>query len=118
MGAEGRQGKDNVTLKNGTQLKLDRCPHCGVAHPVLRQISIQSTQDYLGQARFVWGFYWCASCSGAVMTKANNSHEDNAVLDYWPKKPAVPAELPERAAAPIASAGNQRIAISKRDHVC
>ena len=38
------------------------------------------------------------------MAKANNSHEDNAVLDYWPKKPAVPAELPERAAAYLSQA--------------
>lgn len=86
-------------MKNGAILNLDRCPHCGIAHPNLQRMntfdSHNNGQDNLRQ----WVFYFCRSCGGVVMTVApmiGNNHIGD-IVEIWPAPDMVPMELPERA---------------------
>ncbi|MBF0249955.1 MAG: DUF4145 domain-containing protein [Alphaproteobacteria bacterium] len=81
-------------------LDLDRCPHCGKAHPsLLRQTSFD-TEKTPGGGPIMrrWSFYECRSCGGAVAAWAyyKNGRVDSSVREYFPKIPIADAALPDK----------------------
>lgn len=78
------------------QLVLPRCPHCGVARPVLGICNRVSTSAVIGSRTRVWAVYSCTTCGGAVTAEANNSAE---VVAFYPPLPVADAAIPERARA-------------------
>lgn len=76
------------------QLGLARCPHCGVAHPVLSKAFEQVTLNHSGQNKRSWRVYKCSSCGGLVTAWAQNYNE--GVIQIFPEPIAVEEEVPER----------------------
>jgi hypothetical protein len=81
---------------NGNALDLDRCPHCGIAAPTIRNAwnGVLNARD--NQGKRAWFLYGCASCGGAVLAEAV-SDKNFEVTNMWPSAPAAAAEIPDRA---------------------
>lgn len=79
----------------GTQLDLDRCPHCSVDRPSLVHATEVVTADYQNSIRRVWRIYRCTRCGGVVTASAANP--DQPVVEWYPRSPDVDDALPERA---------------------
>lgn len=86
-------------MKNAAVLSLDRCPHCGIAHPNLPQQTSFNTSGHDRRNQRVWTFYVCQSCGGALMTLAPviGQHQLGEIVEMWPAPDMVPEELPARA---------------------
>ena len=83
-------------MNHGSQLPLDRCPHCGVARPVLVQQWKASTKDHADQNPRFWTGYKCYSCGGIVM--AVSPHSAGAEINQiWPAQDTVSDTVPPRA---------------------
>src|SRR6266568_8833383 len=58
------------------ELKMSRCPHCGIAHPTLALLW-HSQQPVLGATQgpgSVWAVYRCASCGSCVLAQGMPGH--------------------------------------------
>jgi len=78
----------------GTQLELPRCPHCGVAAPMLMHVAQMTPVTLQGQTRF-WRSYACRSCAGVVSATAPGW--DQPVLATFPSAQTFSEDLPSRA---------------------
>ncbi|MFP7754144.1 DUF4145 domain-containing protein [Thermodesulfobacteriota bacterium B35] len=81
--------------KLGSQLVLNRCPHCGVDNPNLTQAARFETNDFLNSSPKVWACYKCARCGGVVT--AYSMKNSNQVKAIYPPPLEVDEMLPERA---------------------
>ena len=79
----------------GNALKLDRCPHCGIAHPFLASEASIVTRDYEGDHERAWIFYKCSNCGGVVTATAE--HGDAPVREMFPEPPSLPETIPDKA---------------------
>lgn len=79
----------------GSQLDLDRCPHCGVDRPLLQQLSQWETRNYLGQNHRRWRVYQCSRCGGLVTAAAPDW--EAPVTECYPAISEVDSALPEKA---------------------
>jgi hypothetical protein len=75
------------------RLILDRCPHCGIAHPNLDKRGQVQSGNHLGQQR-IWAFYFCATCGGAVSAWATGPGA--SVNQYFPSESEVSDDIPDR----------------------
>ena len=74
-------------MLNGSQLKLERCPHCGIAKPSLNWT--YESDDHL------WWLYRCVSCTSMVMTFS--PRQSGQITEIWPQPFIVSDVVPERA---------------------
>lgn len=81
-------------------LRLDRCPHCSVAHPSINLASepcVTSRDD--GGATSVWAVYGCRSCGSLVTVKGlpGEHGEDTPIEGIYPSKKVANDCLPAAA---------------------
>ncbi len=79
----------------GSQLKLERCPHCNVDRPTLKNLAEYKTTAFDGSRPRTWHFYSCARCGG-VVTAASES-PDKIVSEVYPPGVEVNESIPSRA---------------------
>ena len=78
-----------MTIQNGDQLNLDRCPHCGIAKP-----SLNHAYDTKHKKAY-WCLYLCQTCDGAVLTKS--LHGMGNVEEIYPAPFSISEAIPQRA---------------------
>jgi hypothetical protein len=83
-------------LKNGPELKMERCPHCSIAVPRLYQVWRQQITGSDCRVPRDWNAYVCASCGGVVLTVASTA-PGAPVQETWPKEVAIAESVPARA---------------------
>ncbi len=66
------------TAKLQAQLRIPRCPHCGVDRPNLATVFNQFTTNSEGGSRKKWRAYVCARCGGITTAYAN---DDDYIVD-------------------------------------
>ena len=76
----------------------ERCPHCGVAKPlIVNHGSPDETQNFSAQNRRYWYRYSCRSCGGVILTE---STAVNGVVErMWPEDDVLSESIPDRARA-------------------
>lgn len=79
----------------GTQLDLNRCPHCNVDTPTIAFFNQTETNNFSLNNRRFWRFYRCNRCGG-VVTAASRSW-DGEVIETYPCGIDVDITIPERA---------------------
>ena len=79
----------------GTQLDLDRCPHCQVDRPTLTRQFELMTSAYTGVNQRQWRVYLCARCGGLVTASA--SRFDQPLSECFPSAAGADPALPEKA---------------------
>jgi hypothetical protein len=94
-------------MRLGEQLRLDACPHCGRANPVIRHLWTSDARLIRGdgQPGSRWAVYACTSCANALLGKGAQSSSNprqpdpvNAeIIDIIPAPRVAPVELPETA---------------------
>jgi Domain of unknown function (DUF4145) len=72
---------------NANQLKLERCPHCGIAKPSLNNVFTSDDQ--------LWWLYICRSCRRMVMTFTPT--HSGQISEIWPRPFTVSEVVPVRA---------------------
>lgn len=79
----------------GAQLPLDRCPHCGVAKPLLEQLNGWNTQPSDDDFTTLWAAYKCSTCGSIIMASQpqNTAH----VKEVFPSAPTPDSALPSDA---------------------
>lgn len=82
-------------MQHGRELKLERCPHCGIAHPRIANLAHHETKSVTGKNARLWGVYACATCGGAVMAVA--PAQGGEISELWPAPQTVADEIPPRA---------------------
>jgi hypothetical protein len=81
-----------------SQLKLDRCPRCSIAKPLLPAVWETETTDSEGQSKRTWRVYKCATC-GVLVTASSIGGVGNCIDDLYPAIPSLDPTIPERARA-------------------
>ena len=90
-------------MKHGGNLEgVGRCPHCGIAHPLLRQTQPSNFIVYPeGRVGRLWGVYLCSACNNLVLAqgvrRTQNDTEASQVETIYPSVMPVPSEIPEQA---------------------
>jgi len=80
---------DAMPLVSAPHLKLDRCPSCGVAKPMLTRIwAVVATANHF------YATYGCSWCPGVIFVRA--AHDGGELLQCWPPIGSVPKEVPDR----------------------
>lgn len=79
----------------GSQLELERCPHCLINKPGLVEVAHTVTNSYKGNTPRYWRFYQCKTCGNVVTAFANGWEQD--ILGYFPSIESVDDSLPLRA---------------------
>jgi hypothetical protein len=79
----------------GTQLALDRCPHCNVDKPTLIPVASFETLDFSLINKRAWRIYKCNRCGGAVTAAAYGF--DDEVIAIYPSTIDINEAIPERA---------------------
>ena len=90
-------------MKHGSQLAMDRCPHCNVARPSLNLQWQNGTKNFAGINPRFWSIYACATCGGMVMACSPNDQQHD-VTDTWPSAQTVADVVPDRAREFLAQA--------------
>lgn len=80
-------------MKNGNQLPLDRCPHCGIAAPTLSNVWNNQFAPRSGGGTRWWFTYACATCAGVILTEAVTD-KDAEIREMWPTQATAADELP------------------------
>jgi Domain of unknown function (DUF4145) len=83
-------------MQQGTQLVLERCPHCNVAKPLLNIQWEGVTTDHAINSKRYWGVYLCGSCGGLVMA-SSKENKGQPISHMWPSQQIVASEVPVRA---------------------
>lgn len=94
-----------TTMLMGAELPLARCPHCGIAGPLMDLSSHTVTKGRANGVPRVWRTYTCSTCGGAVLaegpagaiTPAANS--SLPVERLFPEAKVAHEDLPEQARA-------------------
>jgi len=76
-------------------LPLERCPHCGIAMPLMAGAARFPTIGQLASNRRWWVAFACSSCGGPVLAYAND--QDGPIIDHFPRSQVVSDDIPERA---------------------
>lgn len=76
----------------GSNLPLERCPHCGIARPLLGLWNQNVTQGRGGHRR--WLFHTCTICGGMVI--AATYEGSPGVIACYPSLPGIDGNIPER----------------------
>lgn len=76
-------------------LVLNRCPHCAVANPFLRELHRFETNNHQGTNVRRWRIYSCSTCGGAICAWAQNFGQP--IGEYFPASTEIDATVPERA---------------------
>lgn len=104
------------------QLRLDRCPHCGVDRPNLPKIWESQTTNSEGTNKRLWRMYACARCGGVTTAYAKEPDQyTDGIFPYDEGKeskdiPSKPRAFLEQAIASIhAPAGAVMLAASSVD---
>ncbi len=80
----------------GNVLELNRCPHCGIAHPHLRlNDSHLSTKTFDNKNQRIWGIYVCSTCGGAVLAAARAIK--GPVTEMYPAQREIDEAVPGKA---------------------
>lgn len=93
-------------LRLGTQLQLERCPHCGVDQPNLTQVSRFETNDHRRDNPRTWAAYACARCGGVTLGWQHQQDSDAQVRELFPPPQDVDEAIPQRGKAYLAQALN------------
>lgn len=75
----------------GTELRLERCPCCGVATPLISRQGAISTSTSRGKNR-QWQIFGCRSCGGALLAEV----QGEKAVSLVPEPSEVDAVVPER----------------------
>lgn len=86
-------------LHFANNLRLPKCPHCGVAKP---QIAMVWQSEFIGVDRLpprIWATYMCTSCGALVLTAGHEgvNAPNGPVASIYPGLKQAAAELPEMA---------------------
>lgn len=79
----------------GTQLDLNRCPHCGTAAPTLLQHTNFTTNNYRNNFQRFWALYICRSCGGVIT--ASGAGANLPVEEMYPTSETLDESIPTRA---------------------
>ena len=77
------------------QLALEKCPHCGIDKPNLRQRNQFQTTDYTGETERWWKTYVCLRCGGAVLAASTES-ETGEIAQIYPQASEPAEAIPQR----------------------
>lgn len=90
-------------------LALPRCPHCGIAKPLLTKIHQHESKDHSGINHRIWYVYQCTHC-GSLVTAFSKGHKgvalggrpaaiayDKEASGWYPRSEDVDIDLPDRA---------------------
>ena len=80
-----------------SELKLNRCPHCGVSHPRLGLNADFTTISHSGGDHRQWGCYYCSSCGGVVTAAASMNDTSKNVIEHYPQMQTADEAIPKRA---------------------
>lgn len=69
-------------MKLHPNLELDRCPHCGVSEPNLREQWKCQTENHSGTVQRKWKAYLCHKCGGMVIAAAKAGGD--TVVEFYP----------------------------------
>ena len=83
-------------MKHGSQLPLERCPHCNVAKPSLKLQWQSASKDHAGHNPTFWSIYNCMSCGGMTMARSIGGQQDD-IAHIWPTPVSVSDSIPNRA---------------------
>lgn len=83
-------------MKNGNELPLERCPHCGIAAPTLSNMWNHQIKPRAGGEPRWWFTYACATCAGVILTEAVTD-KNAEIREMWPSQATAAEELPARA---------------------
>jgi hypothetical protein len=75
---------------------LGRCPHCGVAAPLLVQIW-RGTPPSAHSEPQVWGCYYCSRCGGLITAKTSSEYNlvNGYIDEVYPAAPAAHEDIPD-----------------------
>jgi len=80
----------DITLS--TNLALEKCPHCKVDKPYLKQLHMLETVNYQGVDRKTWCIYSCGRCGRIVCAAAVKYNE--WVTEYFPVLDTIDDTIP------------------------
>ena len=83
-------------MKLGSQLPLDRCPHCTVARPTLNLQWGAQSANFAGTAIHFWAVFRCNSCGSMVLACAPDN-QNSDLKEAWPSAVNVSECIPARA---------------------
>lgn len=83
-------------MRHGSELPLDRCPHCSVARPVLNLQWQAQSANHASRNKRHWGVYRCNSC-GSMVLAVSPETSDHEIYAIWPEIDAVSEDIPSRA---------------------
>jgi hypothetical protein len=88
---------NQMAISLAAQLLLDRCPHCGTAKPLLKQViaNLITTTDYAGAVPRGWKVYACTTCGGAILAGGQGPNP-NVAAEIYPAPRQVDSSVPER----------------------
>ena len=76
---------DIKMLFRNSNLKLDKCVHCGVDQPSLPEVSNFETANTQAGAALQWSIYHCSNCGGAIL--AGSAKGSNVICKTYPELP-------------------------------
>ncbi len=82
--------------KKEKSLIIDRCPHCGIAHPNLELESSFKTTDFSKIDETIWWIYICHTCGG-VITVSTHPFDHNYIDKIYPFPKILDPVIPEKA---------------------
>lgn len=83
-------------MKQANQLSLERCPHCGIARPLLGRLWSTATQSHGGDVKRFWATYGCVTCGG-VLLACSPHNEGHDISQLWPAPLTIADVVPARA---------------------
>jgi len=94
--SEGIQKINHLNMAHLTQeLELQKCPHCNVDTPSLKQQWGTVTTTHSGGNQRNWRVYKCTRCGGLVTAASNRT--DSYVTEIYPTTSQVDDSIPEKA---------------------
>ncbi|TAL74802.1 MAG: DUF4145 domain-containing protein [Rhodanobacter sp.] len=88
------------------QLRLPRCPHCGVDSPMLPMVHQFGTADAAGTNKRTWLVYSCRRCGGAIL--AGGAQVNQPVQEMYPSSRDVDESVPDTPKQYLTQAMNSR----------
>ena len=88
------------------ELKLSRCPHCGVDSPTMPMIHNFKTKAIDETNSRHWGVYACRRCGGVVLASARAMNQE--VIEIFPPTSSVEQSVPDTAREYLLQAMNSR----------
>jgi hypothetical protein len=83
-------------MKNGVELPLERCPHCGIAKPRMPRVAeFQSKHATIFNINWNWTTYSCVSCGCVVLTQSIAGTFEIGAM--WPEAVLISDSVPDRA---------------------